>query len=199
MLEKIVRPLVQTQIRLLANSQTTKQTLIETIIRWLGYLGVNAEVNQLCSQSQRIQVTLTVGKPNSCEDYDWQKIINNIGSVCTTPSRQSSHESRFQQMTQLQQLQLARLLAYLLQAGDPDEQIDWQVIKKTVSNLQLEEPLLLMIQSALKVPQSLKLLEKIDPDVAAYAFPLAVQIAWLDQQVNSQENEALSALLELIK
>ena len=47
MLSQIVRPLVQTQIKLLANSQGTQATLIETIVRWLSYLGIRAQVNTL--------------------------------------------------------------------------------------------------------------------------------------------------------
>ena len=39
MLSQIVRPLVQTQVRLLANSQATQVTLTDTIAKWLSYLG----------------------------------------------------------------------------------------------------------------------------------------------------------------
>jgi hypothetical protein len=38
MLSKIVRPMVRTQIRLLANCQATRPTLIETISQWLSFL-----------------------------------------------------------------------------------------------------------------------------------------------------------------
>ena len=47
MLSQIVRPMVRTQIRLLANSQATHTTLVKTITQWLGFLGVQATVTQL--------------------------------------------------------------------------------------------------------------------------------------------------------
>lgn len=56
----------------------------------------------------------------------------------------------------------------------------------------------IMIQSALKVPQSSQIFDKIESDVAAYAFLLAVRLSWRDQKVTSQENEALVGLLAVI-
>jgi len=50
----------------------------------------------------------------------------------------------------------------------------------------------------LKVPQSLSAIDKLDPDLAARAFPLAVKIAWMDNQITASESEALKALLSLI-
>ena len=47
MLSQIVRPMVNTQIRLLAKSKATKITLIKTIAKWLSFLGVEAQVTQL--------------------------------------------------------------------------------------------------------------------------------------------------------
>ena len=198
MLARIVRPLVETQIRLLANSNTTRQTLIETIIRWLGYLGVQAEVTELCTNDQRIRVTLNVAQPDQCDPQDWQKIIDHLGLKCQIGAL-SNAEGGLVQMTESQQIQLARMLAYILQAGQPDERITWENAANLLLNLNLEEPLLSMIQSALKVPQSVQLVEKIDEDVAAYAFPLAVQLSWLDQKVTVQENEALVSLLKVIE
>jgi len=67
MLSQIVKSLVQTQRSLLANSQATRLTLIEIIARWLGYLGVHAQVTHLASDQDKIQVALTVGKPDVCD------------------------------------------------------------------------------------------------------------------------------------
>lgn len=78
MLSQIVRPLVDTQIRRLASSQNTSSTLIEAIAKWLSYLGVQAQVNYLTRQSEKIQVSLTVGKPDLCNSKDWQQILNNL-------------------------------------------------------------------------------------------------------------------------
>ncbi len=195
MLSQIVRPLVNTQVRLLANSQTTQTTLVETIARWLGYIGVDAQVTQLSPNSDRIHVALTVGKPDSCDEQDWTSILNNLRSPqpnnYTSLNADHSHKSH--------QLQLARLLAYLIQISDPHQEITWSEIEEQLSPLNLDVAILKGIQSAMKVPQSHDLLEKIDPDVAASAFPVAVKIAWLDQEINSHENHALSALLSAMK
>lgn len=195
MLSQIVRPLVNTQVRLLANSQTTQTTLVETIARWLGYIGVDAQVTQLSPNSDRIHVALTVGKPDSCDEQDWTSILNNLRSPqpnnYTSLNADNSHKSH--------QLQLARLLAYLIQISDPHQEITWSEIEEQLSPLNLDVAILKGIQSAMKVPQSHDLLEKIDPDVAASAFPVAVKIAWLDQEINSHENHALSALLSAMK
>lgn len=195
MLSQIVRPLVNTQVRLLANSQTTQTTLVETIARWLGYIGVDAQVTQLSPNSDRIHVALTVGKPDSCDQQDWTSILNNLRSPKpnnhTSLNGDNSHKSH--------QLQVARLLAYLIQISDPHQEITWSEIEEQLSPLNLDVAILKGIQSAMKVPQSQDLLEKIDPDVAASAFPVAVKIAWLDQEINSHENHALSALLSAMK
>jgi len=38
--------MVNTQIKLLAKSKATKVTLVKTIAKWLGFLGVEAQVMQ---------------------------------------------------------------------------------------------------------------------------------------------------------
>ena len=94
------------------------------------------------------------------------------------------------------QLQVIRFLAYLIQVEQPEEKVSWEVLKPQLISLELDEYLLEGIHSALKVPQSAEFIKKLDPDVAAQVFPLAVKIAWLDRQVNPQENQALSNLLK---
>jgi hypothetical protein len=198
MLSQIVRPLVQTQIRLLANSQETRSTLIETIARWLGYLGVRARVTHLAPDCDRIQVCLTVGKPESCDATDWQKILQHLEQ---SPQTDKFSLDAYAQMSLSQQSKLARLLAYLIQAGTTEQQpIDWDAISPQLESLNLDETILLGIKSALKVPQSPdQLLKGLDPDLAAIALPTAVSIAWLDRSINQEENSALMALLEAMK
>jgi len=197
MLSQIVRPLVRTQIRLLANTQATRSTLISTIAQWLGYLGVQAQVTSLSANSRQIQVSLTVGKPESCESSDWQQILNNLNE----PGENSqSSETTYAQMTPKQQSKLQRLLAYLVQVGDPDNSVNWDTLYPQLKTLNLDEDLLNGIKSALKVPQSLdQLLEGLDPDVAALALPKAVSIALLDRRVNAKEDSTLTALLSAMK
>ncbi len=196
MLSQIVRPLVNTQVRLLANSQTTQITLVETIARWLGYLGVDAQVTQLSPESDRIHVALKVGKPDSCDTQDWNCILNNLRASYKS---NNNYLNSSEYIDKSHQLQIARLLAYLIQISDPDNHITWSEIESQLIPLNLETSMLREIQSAMKVTQSKALLEELDPDVAASVFPIAVKIVWLDQEINSHENQALSALLSAMK
>lgn len=196
MLSQIVRPMVRTQIRLLASCQATRSTLTATIAQWLGFLGVHAQVTHLSTQSGRIQVMLSVGRPEACDSQDWQQILHNLeqgetSSPAPSPVRVAipSH----------QQTKLCRLLAYLLQVGNP-ELPAWDTLEPQLRQLGLDESTLAGVRSALKVPQSLELLlEGMEPDVVAIALPKAVSIALLDRQVNPSEDRALTALLQAIK
>ena len=193
MLSQIVRPLVDTQIRLLANSQATKKTLAQTISSWLGYLGVRTEVTQLIPNSDRISVSLTVGKPESCAQKDWQKILDNL-----TKSSSDLTKSESDDMEMAKLVQLSKLLAYIIQIGLPESEMNWTILENQLSPLNLDSTTLGAVRSALKVPQSLSAIDKLDPDLAARAFPLAVKIAWMDNQITAAESEALKALLSLI-
>jgi hypothetical protein len=192
MLSQIVRPLVQNQIRLLANSQGTRATLIKTIVQWLSYLGIHAQVNSLKSDADKITVSLTVGKPEGCESQDWQQILYQLH----LDGKRNQEQDNFEQMELAEQLQMVRLLAYLIQVGQPEEKVSWEALFPQLISLTPDESLLAGIRSALKVPQSIELIKKLNPYVAAQSFPLAVKIAWLDRQVNSQESQALTALLK---
>jgi hypothetical protein len=191
MLSQLVSPMVRTQIRLLANSQATRSTLVTTIAQWLGFLGVRAQVTHLDRANNQIQVSLTVGKPDACEAGDWQKILTNLdhGKAIATP---------LSLMTEAEERKLQRLLAYMIQVGEPDT--SWDKVAPQLQRLGFDEGTMLGIKSALKVPQALEnLMEGLDPDVAAIALSKAVGIALLDRQVNSREDKALSALLDAMK
>ncbi|NJL37186.1 MAG: hypothetical protein HC899_10740 [Leptolyngbyaceae cyanobacterium SM1_4_3] len=196
MLSQIVRPMVRTQIRLLANSQATRSTLVNTIAQWLGFLGVRAQVTQIDAVSNQISVSLTVGKPEACDTHDWQQILQNLNQSKTAEEVVPSTQV---QMTPQQQSKLQRLLAYVIQVGS-SEQPTWEKLYPQLQTLGFEESTLLGIRSALKVPQSLdQLMEGLDSDVAAIALPKAVSIALLDRQVNPSEDKALATLLEAMK
>ncbi|MGQ4650723.1 hypothetical protein [Lyngbya aestuarii] len=197
MLSQIVRPLVRTQIRLLANSQATRSTLISTITQWLSYLGVYAVVTQLNASSNKIQVSLTVGKPDSCDSSDWQQILNNLERNSETSC---ASKLSYEEMTPKQQSKLQRLLAYIIQVGDPENAVNWDILYPQLRSIDLDEYMLAGIKSALKVPQSLdQLIEGIDPDLAAIALPFAVSIAFLDRRVNPHEDRTLTALFNAMK
>jgi hypothetical protein len=193
MLNQIVRPLVDTQIRLLTNSQATQKTLAQTISSWLGYLGVRTEVTQLIPNSDRISVSLTVGKPESCAQKDWQKILDNL-----TKSSSDLPNAQSEEIEMAKLVQLSKLLAYIIQIGLPETETNWTILENQLSPLNLDSTTLGAVRSALKVPQSLSAIDKLDPDLAARAFPLAVKIAWMDNQITAGESEALKALLSLI-
>jgi hypothetical protein len=197
MLSQIVRPMVRTQVQLLANCQATRSTLVSTIAQWLGFLGVRAQVTHLDAGSGKIHIALTVDKPEACDLRDWQSILQKLEQ---NDSIEDSAQPLPVQMTEQQQMKLQRLLAYLIQVGDPDKPVDWDALYPQLQNLGLSEPMLLGVRSALKVPQSLdRLMEGLDPDVAAIALPKAVSIALLDRQVNPHEDHALTTLLQAMK
>lgn len=194
MLSQIVRPMVRTQIRLLANSQATHSTLVDTIAQWLGFLGVKAQVTQLSAGSNQIHVSLTVGKPEACDMIDWQQILQKLDR------EESQDGSLLDHFNPQQTRQFQRLLAYVIQIGDPQQTVAWEALQPELLAMGFDQDTLVGIRSALKVPQSLELLmEGLDPDVAAIALPKAVSIALLDRQVNPHEDRALNALLEAMK
>ena len=196
MLSQIVRPMVRTQIRLLANSQATRPVLIKTIVQWLGFLGVEAHVTKLDAQTNQIQVSLTVCKPEACDACDWEQILGKLGHNLPPGNSEQSLTSFAPQ----QRKQFQRLLAYLIQVGNPDQPVNWSETYPQLQSLGFDEETLQGINSALKAPQSLELLmENLDADVAAVVLPKAVSIALLDRQVNPYEDRALSFLLEAMK
>jgi hypothetical protein len=195
MLSHIVRPMVQTQVRLLANSRATRSVLIATVAQWLSFLGVHAQVEQLKTANGKIHLCLTVDKPEACDGCDWQKIISNLGHGTSdySPSPDTA------QFTTHQQITLQRLLAYLIQVGSPGQPTIWEQLQPQLEAIGFDELTLLGVQSALKVPQSLDdLVDGLDADVAAIALPKAISLAMMDRQVNQSEDQALTALLKVI-
>ncbi|MFE4105762.1 hypothetical protein [Almyronema epifaneia] len=192
MLTQIVRPMVRTQIRLLAGSHATRPVLVKTIAQWLGFLGVEAKVTQLAANAHQIQVSLTVGKPDACDGNDWEKILQHL----RCDASEKSDLQAIAGFTAKQQSQLQRLLAYVIQVGNPEESLDWSAIEPQLQTMGFEASLIAGIGAALKVPQSLDLLmETLEDDVAAVALPKAVSIALLDRKVTPSEDRALSALI----
>ena len=204
MLSQIVRPMVSTQIRLLANSKATRVTLITTIAKWLGFLGVSAKVTQLDTTGEQIQVSLTVGKPEACEGTDWEKILHNLNSDRKTTENGSRREEESilipMSISPQSETKFQRILAYVIQMGNPGEPTDWDVIYPQLKSLGFEESRLLGIKSALKVPQSIdRLVKDLDADVAAIALAQAASIAMLDCKVNHQEHQVMESLLKAMQ
>ena len=193
MLSQIVRPMVNPQIRLLAKSKATRSTLVKTISKWLGFLGVEAKVTKLSTAGDKIQVSLTVGKPDTASEEDWQKITRNISN--STSDKESIDDTVA--MPPEQQTKYQRVLAYAIQMSNPDSSPDWEQVYPHLQELGLERSMLLGVKSALKVPQSIdRLVKDLDADVAAVALSQTANIALLDRQINPQEYQALHTLLE---
>jgi hypothetical protein len=197
MLSHIVRRMVQTQVRLLANSRATRHTLICTIAHWLGFLGVHAQVNELDAEAGKIHISLTVGKPDACDSCDWQQILHKLNPNESDCPRSRPDPPPFPPH---QQTKMQRLLAYLIQVGNPTTSVEWETLHPELQALGFEDSTLHGIRAALKVPQALDdLLDGLDPDMAAIALPKAVSLAMMDHQVNSSEDQALLALLKAVK
>lgn len=193
MLSQIVRPMVNTQIRLLAKSKTIKITLIKTIAKWLGFLGVEAQVTQLNTVGDKIQVSIIVGQPENSDDRDWQIIIENLSrDVSETQRNNESNSIPADQETKYQ-----RVLAYAIQMSNPEQDVAWEKVSVQLQELGLDRPTMLGIKSALKVPQSIdRLVKDLDADTAAVALSQAASIALLDRQVNAGEYRVMQTLLD---
>ncbi|MGB6297346.1 MAG: hypothetical protein WBF90_14340 [Rivularia sp. (in: cyanobacteria)] len=196
MLSQIVRPMVSTQINLLARSKSTRSTLIKTIAKWLSFLGVEATVNQIDALGDKIEVSITVGKPDTSENSDWQKILQNLNRS-TSQTEELVNDSV--SIPPEQETKYQRILAYAVQRSHSESSVNWDKIYPQLQRLGLEESTLLGIKSALKVPQYIDTLVKdLDADVAALALSQTVSIALLDRQINPQEYQTLQTLVETI-
>ena len=212
MLSQIVAPLVDTQIRRLANSQATYSTLIETVAKWLSYLGVKAKVTQLAHQSGKIHISLTVGKPHTCSPHHWQQILDNLDQRLqqgqkavkqrTTFDRQQAAfcVNSYDQISPAQRSKLQRLFAYLIQNSELIKQHNPNALSNFLYQLNLDEFMILGIRCALKVPQPIeRLLRELEPDVAALAVPQAMKIALSDKKLNQEAETTINAMLKLAK
>ncbi len=196
MLTQIVQPMVRTQLRLLAGCQSTRSTLTSTICQWLGFLGVQAQVDQLRPDQDAIQVSLTVRKPSACDPRDWSQILDKLHHDAESSG---SSGPLIPDPAHSQQV-LVRLFAYLIQVGHPQKNVNWEAIQPRLKSLHFDDEFLAGIRAALKVPQSLELfIDHLDADIAAIALPKAVSIALMDREVNDSEEQILSTLFQLMK
>ncbi|MDJ0647302.1 MAG: hypothetical protein QNJ60_01230 [Xenococcaceae cyanobacterium MO_188.B19] len=195
MLSQIVAPLVDTQIRRLANSQATYSTLIETVAKWLSYLGVKAQVTHLTHQSGQIHISLTVNKPHTCSSYHWQQILDNLDRQQVT-----SCLNCYDQISSGQRSKLQRLFAYLIQNSELINKHNSNALSNFLYELNLDELMILGIRCALKVPQPIeRLLRELDPDVVALAIPQAMKIALSDEKLNQEAETTINAMLKIAK
>ncbi len=194
MLAQLVRPLVRTQIQILAGTKAASSKLVGTIARWLGYLGVKAEVKQLQVAGDRIQVSLSVARPEQCSEDEWRQILANLNASEGEVSPGGS-ELTYTTMTEPQRRKATRLLAHIIQVGDADASQHWESLQPNLTALGMDAELLQSIRVALKVPQTLDpLLEGLDSEVAAFVLSRAIGIALLDRTISADEDSALTSL-----
>ena len=201
MLSQIVRPMVNTQVRLLAKSKEIKTTLIRTIAKWLGFLGVEAKVTEINGVGNKIQVSIIVGQPDNTNNSDWQKILDNLNRDSTeTSSIDSDYANDYSiSIPQDQQTKYQRIVAYALQMSNSDPNSDWSQISPQLQQLGLDKSMMLGVKSALRVPQSIdRLVKDLDADVAVMALSQTASIALSDRKINSGEYQALQTLLDAV-
>ncbi len=194
MLSPILRPMVNTQIKLLAKSAATRSTLVNIIAKWLGFLGVQAQVTHLDTVGEKIQVSLTVSQPEASADEDWQNIVQNLKSSDSTTEELELKGSKIPPQ---QESKYQRILAYAIQISNQDGSVDWSDVYPKLKLMGIEESMLVGIKSALKVPQNIdRLVKSLDADVAAIALSQVANIALFDQQVTLEESRVLQTLIE---
>ncbi|MEO0394703.1 MAG: hypothetical protein AAF243_01800 [Cyanobacteria bacterium P01_A01_bin.137] len=193
MLDRLVRPLVRTQIQLLAQTQSANTRLMGMVSQWLGYLGVNADVTHLKTEQGRIQISLAVGKPEQCTENEWSKILTNIEQ--NSDESDAETELTYVEMTQGQKSKVHRLLASVIQAGNKNAVQSWDSLYPQLATMGMNKSMLENIRSAMKVPTMLDtLLEDLEPEVAAYVLSKAITIALIDREINQDEDTVLKSI-----
>ncbi|MBE9137591.1 hypothetical protein IQ254_10260 [Nodosilinea sp. LEGE 07088] len=197
MLVQLVRPLVRTQVQMLTQAQSASGKLVGMVSQWLGYLGIQAEVTQLQTTGNRIQVSLCVGKPEQCTEAEWQKILDNLNQEANTAPAEDT--LTYKAMTSAQQSKVQRLLASILHASGQDPTAEWATLRPRLAAMGMDESMIAGVHAALKVPMPMELLiEQLEPDVAAFVLSKAINIALLDQQISQAEDTVLKALLNAV-
>ena len=205
MLVKLVRPLVRSQLQILAQVESPPRRLVGMVSQWLGYLGVEAKVTQLETRGEQIQVSLCVSRPEQCSEREWKQILNNLNQRSIQVEKVSTEaieavELSYEQMSTAQQRRVQRLLACVIQAGNEQAIDQWNELRVQLGALGLEPPLLQGIRSALKIPGNLDLLlPNLEPRVAAYVLSKAIAIALLDQRISANEDMTLKALYDVLE
>lgn len=198
MLDRLVRPLVRTQIQHLAQTQSANARLMAMVAQWLGYLGVKANVTQLQTNQGEIQISLSVNKPEQCTDNEWSQILENID--CNKSDSGAKGELIYEKMSPSQRNKVHRLLAHVIQAGDPQTTQSWDSLQPQLAALGMEESMLIGIKAALKVPAMLNpLLDDLETEVAAVVLSRAIGIAMMDDCINSEEDIALRAIYSTLE
>ena len=163
----------------------------------LNYVGIPAQVTRIVEESDQIHICLTVGKPEYADASQWSQVIENLRQ--SSPSNQTKTLT-YHEITPDQQHKVNQILAHLIRAGAPNQEIHWETIYPQLLVLEPDESMLIGLKSALENPQIIDpCTEALDPDVAEIALSQATKIAVLHQPIDADENSSLSILLNAIK
>ena len=138
MLHQLVRPLVRSQVQMLAQTPSAGKKLVGMVSQWLAYLGVQAEVIQLKTEGDRIQVSLCVGKPEQCTEAEWRQILTNLGQGADGISPVLTYAA----MTKAQKGKVHRLLACVLRAASDGSAEDWDGLRSQLMAIGLDESMM---------------------------------------------------------
>lgn len=198
MLVQLVRPLVRSQIQLLARTSAADSKLMGMVAQWLGYLGVQAEVTQLKTEGELIQVSLKVSRPEQCTETEWAQILTNL-----TRGHRPQDETTgvtYQTMSSAQRSKVHRLLACVLRASNENLIAEWSQIQAQLLETGIDSEMLNELRVAVRVPTSMELLvADLEPEVASFALSKAIAIALMDQQITHAEDNALKTLLDALQ
>ncbi|MEL6382486.1 MAG: hypothetical protein AAFQ89_08430 [Cyanobacteria bacterium J06626_18] len=196
MLHQLVRPLVRSQVQMLAQTPSAGTKLVNMVSQWLGYLGVQAEVTHLKTEGDRIQVSLRVGKPEQCTESEWGQILTNLGHSSAGAHPPLTYDA----MTSAQKSKVHRLLACVLAASTDNVVEAWDGMRSQLVAIGLDESMLQAIRSAVRVPTPMDVLvTDLEPEVAEVALSKAINIALMDHQINEAEDAALKTLLNALQ
>lgn len=198
MLVQLVRPLVRTQLQILARTPAADSKLTNMVAQWLSYLGVHAEVTQLKTTGELIEVSLKVAKPEQCSKTEWQQILKNLTAESEHPTTDPG--LTYDTMTASQRRKVHRLLACVLRASNENLIEEWEQMQPQLSELGLAPAMLEELRSAVRVPTPITLLvEDLEPEVASFALSKAIAIALMDKHINRAEDDALKTLLDALQ
>ena len=195
---KVLRPLVNTKIRLLGQTQSIHATFRSMVQEWmLNYVGVPAQVTRIVEDSDQIHICLTVGKPEYTDAGEWNQVLENLRQ---SKDKTQSKPPTYREITPDQQQQVHQILAHLIRSGAPDQEVLWETIYPHLRVIDPDESMLSGVKSALESSQIIDpYTEELDPDVAEVALSQATKIALLHQHMNVDVNSSLTILLNAMR
>ena len=195
---KVLRPLVNTKIRLLGQTRSIQSALRSMVKEWMwNYVGIPAQVTRIEAEADQIHICLTVGKPAYTDSGEWRQVIDNLHQ---SEDKTQSKPPTYRDITPDQQQQVHQILAHLIRSGSPDQDVLWETVYPHLRVIDPDESMLNGVKSALENPQIIDpCTDELDPDVAEIALSQATKIALLHQHINVDVNSSLTVLLNAMR